>query len=144
MKQFFTWKSLSFRNNLYNLCLLQKVFKISSAISPCYGTLQLRWNNFRFSHSSIKPNGFKYSFSMTFCSMTLWTFSSSSIFPAVEVLCKLLAYFLIQSFRIVLSWILLYQIWNYRLYIWRITKSFHQNNTVEANTLNIIWLQKIL
>ena len=62
-------------------------------------------------------------------------FLPSSIFPAVEVLCKLLAYFLIQSFRIVLSWILLYRIWNYRLYIWRITKSFHQNNTVEANTL---------
>ena len=69
-------------------------------------------------------------------------FLPSSIFATVEFLCKLLADFLIQSFRMVLSWILLHRIWNYRLYIWRTTKSFHQNNTVKVNTLNIIWLQK--
>ena len=62
-----------------------------------------------------------------------------SIFPAVEVLCKLLADFLRQSFWIVFWWILLHRIWNYRLYIWRISKSFHLNNTVKQT---LIWLQK--
>ena len=50
--------------------------------------------------------------------------------------------FLIQPFRIVVSWILLHRIWNCRLYTSWITKSFDQNNTVKMNTLNIKWLQK--
>ena len=88
------------------------------------------------SHSSIRPNELKYSFSKTFGRP--WTFPPIWVFDAVEVFCKLLADFPIQSFRRVLWWILLHWIW---LYIWWVAKSFH---TVKRNTLNMICLQKSL
>ena len=80
--------------------LLSEITCINFAPLSSNGTPELRGNNFRFSHSSIKPNGFKYHFQWRF--ERFEHFPLISIFATVEVLCKLWTDFLIQSFRRVL------------------------------------------